>query len=396
MNHPHSTGFNAGRFVFTVAVGAMAVFAGWAAGQSSESAPVTRSRRDAENYKLTVHSNLVFLPTRVQDRKGETIYGLIPEEFVVEDNGVRQSVQVDQDPDFTGVSLAVVVQCGRSAPSEFTKLKGLDAMIGGIVGDAPHEVAVVAYGERSYVLDDFSTRSDAIPLALSRLKPCGDYHAATIDAVSYAINMLNRRHNDYRHAILLIGEMRDYGSHAKLQEVVAELGVNDIVIYSVAFSPTKNELLRNLHGDDEGEPENSPFVPPPTASKSPPATEAKTSSPAEPEPEPVYTEHPPILLLPPQIQLIMNALKANTASELASLSGGEYINFTTQRGFEDGLQRVSNHLHDYYLLSFKPSPTAHLTLHNLSVRVADHPEAVIHTRKSYWPAIVESSTGDDR
>jgi len=243
------------------------------------------------------------------------------------------------------------------------------------------------------VLDNFSTRPEAIPLALSRLKPCGDYHAATIDAVSYAINMLNRRHNDYRHAILLIGEMRDYGSHAKLQDVVAELGVNDIVIYSVAFSPAKNELLRNMRGDNEDQPENSPFAPPPPASKSPPAEGSASSS---AEPEPVYVETPPFLVLPPEIQLIINALKANTASELATLSGGEYIDFTTQRGFEDGLQRVSNHLRDYYLLSFKPSPTAHLALHTLRVRVADHPDAVIHTRKSYWPAIVEPSTGDAR
>jgi hypothetical protein len=92
----------------------------------------------------------------------------------------------------------------------------------------------------------------------------------------------------------------------------------------------------------------------------------------------------------------MNALKANTASELASLSGGEYINFATQKGFEGGLQRVSNHLHDYYLLSFKPSPTAHLTLHTLRVRVADRPDAVIHTRRSYWPAIVEPISRDVR
>ena len=106
-------------------------------------------------------------------------------------------------------------------------------------GDAQHEVAIVAYGEKPYVLDDFSSRPEAIPLALSRLKPCGDYHAATIDAVSSAINMLKRRQNDYRHAILLISEMRDYGSRSQLQDVVSEFGVNDIVIYAVAFSPTK-------------------------------------------------------------------------------------------------------------------------------------------------------------
>ena len=393
MSHPLLPTSNSGWYTLALALGAALLFAPLATGQSAGVANSSRGQMDAENYKFTVHSNLVFLPTRVQSKNGETIYGLMPEEFIVEDNGVRQSVQVDEEPDSSGVSLVVAVQCSRSAPSEFKKLKGLNAMIGGIVGDAPHEIAILAYGEKPYLLDDFSSRSEAIPLALSRLKPCGDYHAVTIDAVSSAINMLKRRQNDYRRAILLISEMRDYGSRSQLQDVVAELGVNNIVIYSVAFSPAKDEFLRNLHNDDD-QPQGPIFAPPPVSANPPPAAEAHASPP--PDPEPLYTEHPPLLLLPPEIQLIINALKANTASELASLSGGEYVNFTTQKGFEDGLQRISNHLHDYYLLSFKPSSTPVLTLHTLSVRVADYPDAVIQTRKSYWPGIVEPSTGDVR
>jgi VWFA-related protein len=340
-----------------------------------------------------VHSNLVFLPTRVQSKHGEPIYGLTPEEFIVEDDGVRQSVHVDEEADSAGVSLAVVVQCSRAAPMEFRKLKGLNAMIGAIVGDAPHEVAIVAYGEKPYVLDNFSSRPDAISLALSRLQPCGDYHAVTIDAVSSAINMLKRRQNDYRRAILLISKMRDYGSRSPLPDVVAELGVNDIVIYSVAFSPAKNQFLRDFHNDD-GPPQGPIFAPPPSAANPPSGGEAKSSPP--PDPAPLYTEHPPLLLLPPEIQLLIDALKANTASELASLSGGEHINFTTQRGFENGLQRISNHIHDYYLLSFKPSSSPTLSLHTLSVRVPGYPDAIIQTRKSYWPGIVEPTAGNQR
>jgi hypothetical protein len=66
-------------------------------------------------------------------------------------------------------------------------------MVDAIVGDAPHEVAVVSCGEAPYVLGDFSECPDAACLALSRLKPCGSFHAASIDAVYYAINMLKRR-----------------------------------------------------------------------------------------------------------------------------------------------------------------------------------------------------------
>ncbi|MGD0227761.1 MAG: VWA domain-containing protein [Terriglobia bacterium] len=383
--------FNFGWSTLTLALGATLLFARLASGQSTGNVDSSHGQTDAENYKFTTHSNLVYLPTRVQSKKGETIYGIQPEQFIVEDNGVRQSVQVDEDPDSWGVSLVVAVQCSRSAPLEFKKLKGLGAMIDGIVGDAPHEVAILTYGERPYVLDDFSGSPEAVPLALSRIKDCGDFHAASIDAVYYAINMLRRRQSHYRRAILLIGETRDHGSRSKLQDVVAELGVTDTVIYSVAFSPSRDEIIEDLRYDDKP-PQAAVSTPPPSPSHQPPPAEANSSPP--PVPEPVYTEHPPLLVLPPELQLVVNALRRNAASDLASLSGGEYVNFTTQRGFEASLQRISNQIHDYYVLSFKPTSAPALSLHSLRVRVANYPDAVIQTRRTYWSGILESSTGD--
>jgi VWFA-related protein len=325
-----------------------------------------------ENFKLSVRSNLVFLPTRVRTKKGDTIHGLRPEQFVVEDNGVRQSIKIEDDPDSSpGLSLAVLVQCSRSASTEFNKLKGLPAMIEAIAGDAPHEIAVVSYGSISRVLVDFSPDSEAALSALSGLRPCDDYKAASIDAVYHAINMLQQRHNRYRRAILLISETRDHGSRAKLSEVVAELGITSTVIYSVAFSPTRDEFLSGMRYGDH---------PPP-----PP----KSSSPAEQESTP--RESPPVLdwIIPQQFQPIVNALRRNAASELASLSGGEYINFTTQRGFDNGLQRITNQIHNYYPLSFQPSSTQQSSLHSLRVRIPDHPDAVVQTRRSYWFGIHE-------
>jgi VWFA-related protein len=307
----------------------------------------------------------------------------------VEDNGVRQPVQVDEDPEsHPGLSLVVAVQCGRSAPDEFSKLRGLSTLLDEIVGDAPHEVAVLAFGERPYVLHDFTSHADAVPLALSKLRPCGDYHAVTIDAVSFAIHMLRRRQNHYRHAILLISEKRDHGSRAKLDGVVAELGATDTVIYSIAFSPARNDLIRGLRFDD-GQSDSSVFTAPPPSTE-PKPTEASDSSSAA-ESEPLYLEHPPHLELPPEVQLLGNALKPNAASELASLSGGEYMSFTAQRGFEQGLQRIANQIHDYYVLSFKPSVAPDVSLHTLTVRVAGYPDAVIQTRRSYWSGILESA-----
>jgi VWFA-related protein len=339
--------------------------------------------------QFTVRSDLVFLPTRVQSKDGKTIYGLKPDDFLVEDNDVRQPVEVDAGPDSLGVSLVVAVECSRSAPAEFDKLKGLGAMIEAIVGDAPHEVAILAYGAGPRVLGDFSGNAQTVRLALARLKPCADYHAATIDAVEFAIGMLNRHRARYRRAILLVSETRDHGSRSKLEDVAAELGVTDTVIYSVAFSPARDELLQGFRNDPNPPPADAP----PWWAK-PPAEDPNSSRPAAAEP--TYVEKPPLLELPPQLMLIVNALKRNSASEMASLSGGEYINFTTRKGFDAGLQRISNQIHNYYLLSFKPPSPPVFGLHSLRVQVAGHPDATIQTRTSYWSGILESSAGGAR
>jgi regulator of protease activity HflC (stomatin/prohibitin superfamily) len=76
-------------------------------------------------------------------------------------------------------------------------------------------------------------------------------------------------------------------------------------------------------------------------------------------------------------------LRKNSASELAALSGGKYANFTTQKGFDAELQRISNEIHNYYLLSYKPPADPGWSLHAVRVRVPDYSDAVIQTRKSY-------------
>src|ERR1700722_20704962 len=88
-------------------------------------------------YTLRTQANVVLVPTTVQTKKGDMIYELKPEQFVVEDNGVSQTVHLDQDTDSLGLSLVVVVQCSRSAGWEFTKMNGLGEMIDDLAGGAP-------------------------------------------------------------------------------------------------------------------------------------------------------------------------------------------------------------------------------------------------------------------
>src|SRR3981189_2195066 len=94
-----------------------------------------------QSYTLRTQSNIVLVPTTVQTKHGDILYALKQEQFVMEDNGVPQTIHLDEDTDSLGLSLVVVVQCSRSAGFEYTKLTGLGTMVDDIAGDAPREVA---------------------------------------------------------------------------------------------------------------------------------------------------------------------------------------------------------------------------------------------------------------
>ncbi|SNS25418.1 VWFA-related domain-containing protein [Granulicella rosea] len=306
---------------------------------------------DATPFTLRSQTSVVLVPAQVQTKKGEVIYGLKPEQFLLTDNGVAQKIRVDEDVDAQGLSLVVVVQCSRAAIMEAQKTRGLGEMIDDLTGGAPHEVALVSYGSEPELLTNFTSRPQKLADAIGQLQPCeDDGGAAHLDAVAFANKLLERRDEQialdprikrYRHAIVLIGETRDHGSKAKPADVIAALGRSNTVLDAVAFSPGKTEILNDLHyGGGSG----------------------------------------PMGLL----VMAVNALKKNVPHTLASLSGGEYTNFTTQNGFDAGLHRLSNHIHNYYLLSFQPAASNTPGMHHLELKIPDYPDAQIRSRMSYY------------
>jgi VWFA-related protein len=297
-------------------------------------------------YSFSTQTNLVTVPTQVTTQQGDFIYGLQGSQFVVTDNGVRQRIRLEETPEQTGLSLIVLVQCSRAAALESAKLAGLSTMIEDITGAAPHEVAVVSYGSKPSLLGNFTSSPQKISAAVSAIKPCNEDGAATFDAVEYATGLLGERENHYRRAILLISETRDHGSHATPKEVIAELGETNTVVNAVAYSPGRDEFLHQLRYGDEG-----------------------SNGMAD---------------LTPLIIMAANALRKNASSELAALSGGEYLNFTTQKGFDQALGHLANQVHNFYLLSFQPQGTPTPGYHAIRVSVPGTPDALVRSRTTYW------------
>lgn len=292
---------------------------------------------------ITVQSNLVLVPTLVQDAKGGVIYGLKASQFIVRDNGVRQTVHMEDAAEASALSLVVVVQCSRSADEQQQNLSGLPAMVEAMIGETEQETAVVSFGTSPELLAPFSRSRDRVHDVVQLYKPCEDDGGASIfDAVDYAARLLETRDPHRRRAILLISETRDHGSELKPQAVIARLGRSNIVVDSVAFSPGRTEVVEDLKHSDGA---NGGLF--------------------------------------GLILMAVQALRKNAPKEFARLSGGEYINFATQKGFDRSLNGLANHVHNGYLLSFQPHGDLTPGLHTITVEVPDYKDTVRH-RESYW------------
>ena len=293
---------------------------------------------------IRVNTSVVLVPTLVEKSSGGVVYGLQPKDFTLLDNGVPQKVHVDEDLDSSPVSLVICMERGRDAALEFDKFARLGPLLELFTGEDRGEVALVVFDSKPVYLEGFEKDTTYIQRDLQELPP-GDGGAAILDAAGYSIGLLENRPADHRRVLLLISETRDHGSRVvTIPELVERIGTSNTLVLSLTFSPSKAELIDWGKGN----------------------TDAGTE----------------LNLMAPVVMAI-NAMRKNTPKALASLSGGEYSTFTTDKGFENRVAELASHARNRYMLSFQPTD---LTpgLHTIKVSLAENYGARVVTRASYW------------
>ena len=298
----------------------------------------------APETTIRVETSEVLVPTLVQLKKGEIVYGLGPGDFRLLDNGVAQKLHVDDDLDNEPVSVVVAVEKGRMAALEFDKINRLAPLIDLFLGDGSSEAAFVSFDSKPELVVPFTRDGDRLGHELRRIEP-GDGGAAILDTVGFAVKLLEDRPKDYRRVLLLVSETRDHGSHdVDARRLVEQIGISNTLVLSVSFSPSKALLLHDLKNGGQS---------------------ANVGD----------------LLTP--LMMAIQAVRKNVAKEIAVMSGGEYAPFTTERGFEDRVQEVAKHARNRYLLSFRPTDNTP-GLHVLDVQLTRDIGARVVARASYW------------
>ena len=299
---------------------------------------------------LRARTNLVLVPTLVETKTGEPVFNLTAKDFAVTDNGVEQKIHLDTETYAQPISIVVLLQVGRSAVREFYKYQGLPTMVDALAGNTDHRVAVVEFDSRPRMLQDFTSNPNAVQQAIYSIQP-GDDGAAILDSVWYAVDMLRDEPPQNQQVIVLLSETRDSGSVTPMKEVLRKIGQSDVIVYSLAFSPGREDALEF----------------------SPPASNSAN------------------LLAP--VMMAIAALKKNTAAAIPHMTGGQYLRFNSGKQLDRQIAMLANQVHNRYMITFQPSDQTP-GLHVLEVKLRQPLDVRVLARASYWansPAAVEEA-----
>jgi VWFA-related protein len=302
--------------------------------------PMPGSHADQPTLRITTQEVLV--PTLVEKRGG-ILYGLKAGDFVLEDNGVPQSVHSQEEMDTAPVALVVAVEQGGVSVLEFGKVARLGPLLDLFLSDPRSEAALVGFDSLPHLIRDFTHSEENLNQDLKHVQP-GDGGDAILDTVSYAVDLLESEPKEYRRVLLLISQARDHGSkHTKIPQLIKKIGESDVLVLTVEFSPFTAELLHDTK--DTGE--------------------DRTLDPVS------------------ALFALVQAFKKNVTREIAQMSGGEYTTFIGDKKFEQRVVDEAKHARNRYLLTFRPS-NPEPGLHSIRVRLKDDYGAHIVARANYW------------
>jgi VWFA-related protein len=298
---------------------------------------------DSNQPTIRVTAREVLVPTLVEKPDGSVVYGLKPNDFILEDNGVPQKIRVQEEMDTAPVALVVAVEEGGASALEFGKLAKMGPLLDLFLSDGRGEAALVGFDSKPHLIVDYTHSGDVLDSALKHLQP-GDGGAAILDTVSYAVDLLQTQPKEYRRVLLLISERRDHGSrHTRPEQLIRKIGRSDVLVLSVSFSPSRAEFAHDIKdsGDDR------------------------------------------TLNMVSALVMAVKAFKKNVAREIAGMSGGEYTTFGGDRAFEERVVEAAKHVRNRYLITFSPSdPTP--GLHTIRIRTVQDYGARIVARADYW------------
>jgi VWFA-related protein len=335
--------------------------------------------------ELSVGSNLVLVPALVKTKSGEIVFSLTAGDFTLSDNGVPQRLRMESDIIAQPMAMVIIVQTGGSGAAHLNDYNNLGAVIDAVIGDVPHEVAVVNFDSAPHLAQTFSTNTDVATNTIANLQP-GDPGAAILDALKTGIDLLRKQPPTYRRAVLLFSETLDSGSQTAFEDALKAIDDTNTAIYTFAFSSTKVDVKHQASKLPRpgGTPYSDTPYPKGGCMSRDPEADPDAHGKRDVQALDCASDLFPPLRLPRLVFLAArDGFRRNIPESVAHLTGGEYFAFKDAKTLSRNLVSIANDAPNYYVLSFHPqSPDP--GLHALDVKLNDRPQLVLKVRNAYW------------
>lgn len=331
--------------------------------------PGTASRQSSANkeqlFKLVTNVNFVQVPVMVKDVDGRRVDGLLPNDFVVLENGKKQTMAFFTSDPFE-LSVAVVVDLGMPDADVQRINQTFPALVGAF--SAYDEVALYTYSSTVSQVTDFNAPNQRLTAVLNQMKtergrnngvpvlggplgpggptvngipvgsptapvntPPKEAHVLN-DAILRAALDLSKRDKTRRRVIFVISDGREMGSKASYSDVLKLLLAQGVQVKAVALDtgalPVYRQIER-LHLPREG---------------------------------------------------YGNLLPKYTSAT----GGGQVFTEFTRNSIEEAYAQVTSEARNQYTLGYTTRATASTAYRNIEVRV-NRPGLKIYTKDGYYP-----------
>ena len=214
-----------------------------ASSQTRSSSPAQSGTATAP--AISVSTELVVLPVRVLDSKGNVVLGLSRENFRVYEDGRLQNVTMFQQRD-TPVSVGLVVDHSRSMASKLPEVA--DAVSSFAQSSNPKdEMFVVDFNDDVTVElmggKAFTSNPQELAIAVSSVRARG--RTALYDAVAEGLLHLQLGHSD-RKALIIVSDGGDNASQQKFSKVLALAQQSQALIYSIGLIGDDGEVAPDV------------------------------------------------------------------------------------------------------------------------------------------------------
>lgn len=197
--------------------------------------------------KIRTQTDLVTILASVTDANGRPMPELTQDAFQISEEGVPQKIELFEPETNRPLDLALMVDSSLSALKDLKfETEAAAHFIRQVVrpGDT---LGVFEFAETVTRLADFSDNVPALQSAVRRITPGAG--TSIYDAVVLASDVLKRRPEGRRRAIVLVTDAGETTSISKFDDARRDAIASGALLYTIVIRPVKSESGRNTAGE---------------------------------------------------------------------------------------------------------------------------------------------------